>query len=77
MSHKIPGRLWESLGAAIIAIYNKHYLCIVDYHRKFPIVKQVEGFSKDDLIKKCKTIFLRVHAAQQNSFRCRHKHHIR
>ena len=57
MSHEIPGRLWESVGADIFTIDNKCYLHIVDYHSKFPIIEQVEGFGTENLIKTCK-IFL-------------------
>ena len=31
ISHNIPERLWESVGADITN--KRHYLCIVDYHR--------------------------------------------
>ena len=53
MSHKIPWRLWESIRADTFPINDKHYLCIVDCHSKFPVVKQVEGNSADNLVKKC------------------------
>ena len=35
--HEIPGKSWESFGAHMFFLYNKHYLCIVDYHSKFLI----------------------------------------
>ena len=39
-------------------INNNFYLCIVDYHSKFPVIKQVKGFSKDNLPPKiCKILF--------------------
>ena len=47
----IPERPWESVGADIVSINKKYYLCIVDYHSKFPIINQVEGFSAVNLIK--------------------------
>ena len=34
-------------------MYNKHYLCIVNYHRKFPIINWVEGFSADEEVETC------------------------
>ena len=37
--HKIPGRVWESAGAGIFTVYNKHYLSIVDYDSKFLEIK--------------------------------------
>ena len=63
LSHTIPGRLWECVGTDIITISSKHYLCIVHYYSKFPVVKQVErleqgsGEVKDNLIRTYKTIF--------------------
>ena len=35
MSNEISGRPWGSVGAYIVTINNKHYLCIVDYQSKF------------------------------------------
>ena len=77
MSQKIPGRLWESVRADIFTINNKHYLCTQDDHTKFHVRKQVEGFCADNLIKTCKIIFSKIWAAQQDSFRCRHKPYCR
>ena len=37
--HNIPLRPWEVLGADVFHFNNKKYLCIVDYHSKFPIIK--------------------------------------
>ena len=50
----MPGRLWESVGAEVFSINNKHYLCIADYHITSLMIKQVEGFTTDNLIKSCK-----------------------
>ena len=47
----------ESVGTDILTNNNKHYLCIVDYHSKFPAVKQMERFSADHQIKTCKVLF--------------------
>ena len=38
-SHKTPGRLWESVQADIFTINNKYYLCTLDHHNKFPVIK--------------------------------------
>ena len=54
MSHKIRLTPWEAVGADIFTINNKHYLCIVDYHSEFPVVKQMAVFSADNIIKTCK-----------------------
>ena len=41
----------------IFIINNKYYLLIVDYHSKFLAVKQVEGFSADNLMKNVRLSF--------------------
>ena len=56
MSNEILVRPWEFVGADIFTINDKHYLCI-DYHSTFLVMKQVERFSADNLIKSCKIIF--------------------
>ena len=53
----IPGRLWKSVGVDISTINKKLYLCVVDYQRKFSIIKHLQTLSTDNLIKVCKTIF--------------------
>ena len=59
LSHEIPCRLrlLECAQPDIFSINNKHYLCIVDYHSMFSVIKQVKGFPADNLIKTCKIIF--------------------
>ena len=36
---------------------NKNYLCVIDYHSKFPVVKKMEGLSADSLISAFKAVF--------------------
>ena len=36
----------------------QNYLCIVDYHNNFPIIKKTEYLLADSLILACKIIFL-------------------
>ena len=55
--HDIPLRPWEVLGADIFQLNNKNYLCIVDYHNKFPVIKRMEGLSAESLIATAKIIF--------------------
>ena len=43
--HDIPGKTWEVIGADMFTLNNKNYLCIVDSHNKFPIVKMAEDMS--------------------------------
>ena len=56
--HKeIPGKLWEVVGVDMFTLHNKNYLCIVDYHHKFPVIKETDDLSADSLIVACKIIF--------------------
>ena len=55
--HNIPLGPWEVLGIDIFHFNNKNYICIVDYHSEFPIVKRLEGLSADSLITTTKVIF--------------------
>ena len=41
--HDILLRPWEVLGVNIFQLNNKNYLCIVDYHSKFPVIKRMVG----------------------------------
>ena len=43
--------LWESIVADIFTTNSKHYLWIIDYNGRFPVMKQREGLSADNLIK--------------------------
>ena len=54
MTHEIPRRPWESVGADILQLITNIVLTL--YHRKFPIRKQVEGLSTQSLIKACENI---------------------
>ena len=36
---------------------NKNYLCIIDYHSKFPVIKRLEGLTAESLITTTKVIF--------------------
>ena len=44
------------LSTHIFAV-NKYYLCIVDYHSMFPIIKKRESLLADSLMLACKEIF--------------------
>ena len=41
----------------MFTLYNKHYLCIIDYHRKLPIIKKTGDLSVDSLILTIKVMF--------------------
>ena len=51
--HNVPGRPWEVVSADMFLLYNKTYLCIVDYHSKFPVIKKTEGLSASNVILAC------------------------
>ena len=68
--HEIPGRPLDVAGTDNFSLYNKNYLCIVDYHSKFPVIKKMEGLSADSLILVCKVIFFSEYG-QENNIRCR------
>ena len=55
--HDILLRPWEVLGLDIFHLNNKNYLCIVDYHSKFLVIKSMEGLSAENLIATVKLIF--------------------
>ena len=67
--HDIPVRPWDMTGADMFTLHKKHYLCIVDYHSKFPIIKKTEDLSADILILACKIIFFRIGATKENNVR--------
>ena len=56
--HDILLRPWEVLGVNIFHLNNKNYLCIIDYHSKFPVIKRMEGLSAEHLIATIKVIFV-------------------
>ena len=55
--HDKPLRPWEVLGTDVFHFNNKNYLCILDYHSKFPVIKKMEGLSTKSLIATTKVIF--------------------
>ena len=55
--HDIPIRPRDMVGADMLTLNNKNYLCIVDYHSKFPIIMKTKDLSADSLILVCKAIF--------------------
>ena len=55
--HDIPLRPWDMIGADVFQLNNKNYLCIVDYHSTFLVIKRMEGLSAESLIAAVKIIF--------------------
>ena len=45
--HKIPRLPQEVVGVDMFTLHNKYYICIVDYHSKFPVIKEMEDLSAD------------------------------
>ena len=39
-------------------LHNRNYLCIVDFHKKFPVIRKIKDVSADSLIVTCKIMFL-------------------
>ena len=46
----------ETIGTDIFTFNDIHFLDIVDYHSQFPVVKQVDGLSAEQLIRSCKSM---------------------
>ena len=55
-SNMIPKQAMVIVDADMFSPYSKHYLCIADYHGKFPDIKKTKDFSEDSLILACKII---------------------
>ena len=55
--HDIPLRPWEVLSADIYHFNNKKYLCIIDYHSKFPAIKRLEELTAESLTLQQKSYF--------------------
>ena len=63
--HNIPLRPWEVISAYVFHFNNKNYLCIVDYHSKFPFIKRLERLSVESLVKTVKIMFAKYGAPQK------------
>ena len=48
--HNVQGRQWEVIGADILHIDDKNFLCIIDYFNKLPVIKCTERPSAENLI---------------------------
>ena len=66
--HDILMRPWDVISADVFQLNNKNYICIVDYHSKFPVVKRMDGLSADSLIAAVK--ICRIWHTLQNNVRC-------
>ena len=59
--HDIPMKPWDVIGADVFQLNSKNYICLVNYHSKFPVIKQMNGLSADSLIAAVKVIFAEYH----------------
>ena len=57
MQQDIPGKPCKVIEGDMLTLNKKNYVCIVDYHSKFPIVKRAEEMSAERLITACKAMF--------------------
>ena len=69
MHHEMPRKPSEVVGADIFTLHNRNYLCIVDYHRKFPIIKKTEDLSTDSLILACNIFLFGIWLTKKNIVR--------
>ena len=56
--HDIPMRPWDVICADMFQLNNKNYICIVDYHSKFLVVKRMDGLSANSPTPAVKVIFV-------------------
>ena len=61
----IPKRSLKSVRGDIFAIDNKHYLCILDDHSKFSVMKQLERFSAKEPDKNLQNYIFRILVASK------------
>ena len=63
--HDIPLRPWEVISTDVFHFNNKNYLCIVDHHSKFPVIKRLERLSVESLVNTVKIIFAKYGIPQK------------
>ena len=54
--YEIQGKPWEDIVADVFTVNNNNFLCVVDFHSMFSLVKLVEKLSAGSLILYCKII---------------------
>ena len=67
-----PSGPWEVLGADAFHFNNKNYLCIVDYHNKFPVIKRM-GAINGESNHHYKDNICRILDTMKNDVRCWHQ----
>ena len=61
-----------SIATDIFTLTKTNYICIVDHHTTFLIVRRTEGLAADDLIRSCKIIFLGYGLPKKNDVKFWH-----
>ena len=54
--HPIPSSAWYTLGADVFYLDMKIYLCLIDYYRKFPIIRELPDNSTHSMKEAIKDI---------------------
>ena len=55
---EVPENPKEIVGADMFTLHNRNYLCILDYHSTFSVIKKIKDLSAESLILTCKIFFL-------------------
>ena len=58
IQNDIPMKPWDVIGADMFQLNNKNYICLVDYHSTFPVIKRMNRLSADSLTAAVKVIFV-------------------
>ena len=45
--HEIPGQPWQTISPDLFTLINNHFLCVVDYHSKFLMVRCPEDYNQN------------------------------
>ena len=67
MLHYIAGKPMDTVCVDIFMMNNKMSLCNLDYNSKFSVMKLMDGFTTDSLIKTCKIIFAEDRLPKNNT----------
>ena len=59
-SIETPQTTWEQLGLDIFTLRNTHYLLVIDYFSRFPVVRQLQSLHSLSVIKHLKDIFTEI-----------------
>lgn len=57
MPHDVPRKAWDTLGSDLFWWNSSHYLLIVDYYSKFPIIRKLKDIKSSTIITHLKSVF--------------------